>query len=569
MVPINFQYKKSKNYTKIKKGGFKIKRLLYSLLSTIIYLIVFYPILNQKTLFLSNFNFIFSNTSFFTKFKVLSIILHFSSNLIIFYYIDKLLYKSKQAPSNTLYTGLNLLIGKNSENAFLSLPESSLYQNILITGAIGTGKTASAMYPFTRQLINYKADTNQKLGMLILDVKGNYYEKVSEFSKISGREDDLIVIELGGKYKYNPLNKPQLKASILANRLKEILLLFSPNNSESYWLDIAEHILEAAIIFCRIYNYNYVTFEEIHKLISNKNYYYEQQNKIKKIFLDGKLSKEEIYNLSRAISYIENEFFSLDDRTFNILKSDITRMTNSFVSDFQVKQTFCPTIQEENFYGFKHAINSGKIVVLNMNISEYKNISKIIAAYLKLDFQTEILSQLANSNKPKRTMVFISDEYQEYVTISDANFYAQSRESKCINIVSTQSYTSLLNSLNNQNAVKVIIQNLVNKIWFRTDDIFTIEEAQKQIGKEDKQKISKTISENSKSNQYNFIDKDYSFQNSTLSESVNSYTQFDYIYDYKFFTQELPTFSALTFLSDGQKILSPQKLELLPYFKYI
>ena len=129
-----------------------------------------------------------------------------------------------------------------------------------------------------------------------------------------------------------------------------------------------------------------------------------------------------------------------------------------------------------------------------MNISEYTDLSKIIATYLKLDFQTEALMRLSKCNmENERSIAFISDEYHEYCTISDANFFAQSRESKCINIVATQSYSSLLNTINNESAVKVIIQNLVNKLWFRTDDIFTIESAQKQIGKEDKEKISKGI----------------------------------------------------------------------------
>ena len=57
----------------------------------------------------------------------------------------------------------------------------------------------------------------------------------------------LLLLKFGGSYTYNPLNKPNLKPIVLANRLKEILMLFSPNNSESYWLDKAEQILEACI----------------------------------------------------------------------------------------------------------------------------------------------------------------------------------------------------------------------------------------------------------------------------------------------------------------------------------
>ena len=49
---------------------------------------------------------------------------------------------------------LRLLIGqdeKNGKNVYV--PESGLYQNFLITGTIGSGKTSSAMYPFTRTII--------------------------------------------------------------------------------------------------------------------------------------------------------------------------------------------------------------------------------------------------------------------------------------------------------------------------------------------------------------------------------------------------------------------------------
>ena len=92
------------------------------------------------------------------------------------------------------------------------------------------------------------------------------------------REQDLIVLELGGYYKYNPLHKPNLKASVLANRLKTILLLFSPNNSESFWIDKCEQVLTECIKLCRLYNNNYVTFEEIHKLVTIDNYYLEKSN---------------------------------------------------------------------------------------------------------------------------------------------------------------------------------------------------------------------------------------------------------------------------------------------------
>lgn len=408
---------------------------------------------------------------------------------------------------------------------------------------------------------------NPKLGMLILDVKGNFFKQVMDCATYFQRITDIIEISFTSNVRYNPLDKPSLNPSVLANRLKTILELFSPNNSESYWLDKVQDILTESIKLCRLYNDGYVTFTEIHNLISNDNYYKTKIHDLRSLFLSGKMSSENIYNLYSSLSFFENEFSNLDERTKSILKSEITRITGLFVSDFKISKIFCPEKHDINFKNFDEVINKGKIVVLNMNIAEYKNLSKIIAAYLKLDFQSEVLSQLSQDKISLNPTVFMCDEYHEYVTVSDSNFFAQSRESKCINIISTQSYSSILNTIQNESSVKVIIQNLVNKLWLRTDDIYTIESAQKQIGREDKTKLSKNISENANETNYNYLTNSLGSRKTNLSETISTHIQTDYIYDINFFTQTLQTFSCLSFISDGKKILPPCKVDLIPYFK--
>lgn len=481
--------------------------------------------------------------------------------------VNKNTVKSTFKPPNN--KDLSIIAGSNENNNLIFIPEKSLYQNILITGTIGSGKTSSCMYPFTKQLINYnKNNINSKLGMLILDVKGNYYKEVINFACSANRLSDVYVIELGNSVKYNPLDKPNLKPTVLANRLKTILMLFSPNNSDSYWLDKVEQVLAESIKFCRLYNNGYVTFLELHKLVTIPNYFIDKLDIVKDLFISGKLSKKDCYDALSSVDFFEKEFNSLDSRTSSIIKSEITRITNCFVSDYDILHTFCPKKDEITFSGFRDLVDNGKIVVLNMNISEYRNLSKIIATYLKLDFQTEVMSRLSRYNSNNfRSVAFICDEFHEYCSSSDADFFAQSREAKCINIVATQSYSSLLNAINNQYCVNVIIQSLINKFWFRTDDINTISDIQKQIGKEDKIKISKSISENAKETHYSYFSNSLNSKASNLSESINESVQNDYIYDTNFFTQELETFSCLSFLSDGYKILKPMKLKLFPYFK--
>ena len=185
---------------------------------------------------------------------------------------------TKQKNISNTCNHLQLLIGFNENSkSNVYIPESGLYQNFLITGTIGSGKTSSAMYPFTEQILKFNSQhPNPKIAMLILDVKGNYYSQVKAFCKTYDLLSDLIVIELHSHIHYNPLHKPHLKPQVLANRLKTILLLFSENNSESYWLDKAEQILTECIKLCRFYNQGYVTFLELHKLITIPTYYKEK-----------------------------------------------------------------------------------------------------------------------------------------------------------------------------------------------------------------------------------------------------------------------------------------------------
>ena len=556
------------------------------MLSSIFTIKIFYPIYVSKEIIIPYgihpFDICSKNPQLWKYIKITYIFVFIFSNFVIsnFIYVRFIsnifsrFYNSKQNvkkpkikthPKNFM-NSLHLLIGfdeASSSNIFI--PESGLYQNFLITGTIGSGKTSSAMYPFTRQLLEYNHNNNSKLGMLILDVKGNYCYQVKKYAKKYDLEKDLIVIKLNSNVFYNPLHKPNLKPQVLANRLKTILLLFSENNTESYWLDKAEQVLCECIKLCRLYNNGYVTFLELHKLITSPNYYQEKIAILKDLFMRGKFKNQEIYELNASLDFFEKEFKNLDIRTKNILISEITRITNVFVSDFDVMSTFCSPKEKLTFSGFEDVIKYGKIVVLNMNIAEYNMLSRIIATYLKLDFQSEIINFLSKGiAKPS---AFICDEYDKFASKTDGEFFSLSREAKCINIVSTQSYSSLKTTLKDDSFVKVITQNLINKIWFRTDDTFTIEEAQKQLGKEEKERISKSVSESARETNFSYITNTLNSENSNISETFSTYTQNDYIFESNFFTQNLETFTALTFLSDGNKIYPPKKLKMFPYFK--
>ena len=191
-----------------------LKRCLFILISIFISLLLliyfFGNIFSTDIIIISfsihPFNLCSTYPKFWYYFKIIYIILYFISSFICSNSIYSLLFKkSKQLQKqfeNISSNSLSIFVGYNDSQEKIFIPEKGLYQNILITGTIGSGKTSSALYPFTEQLLKYKCNIHkEKLGFLILDVKGNYHKKVKDYVEIYNREGDLKIIKLGRRYK--------------------------------------------------------------------------------------------------------------------------------------------------------------------------------------------------------------------------------------------------------------------------------------------------------------------------------------------------------------------------------
>ena len=77
----------------------------------------------------------------------------------------------------------------------------------LHSGAVGTGKTSCCMYPFTEQILAYRAaDPEKRIGGLVLEVKGDFCHRVREILARHGRAEDYVEIGLDSGYRYNPLH---------------------------------------------------------------------------------------------------------------------------------------------------------------------------------------------------------------------------------------------------------------------------------------------------------------------------------------------------------------------------
>ncbi len=425
----------------------------------------------------------------------------------------------------------------------ISILEESLYQNVLITGSIGSGKTSGAISRITYPLIK-----SGKCG-LILDVKGNFVHTIEEMCKRCGRYEDLKIISKESKMYFNILNA-QTSSLELAARVKQILeLLSNKNNSDPYWLDKVQNFLTNIFVIMKYLNkFNIL---ELHRLVTEDKYLKQTIDEVKERAVKTPPDDKLAFELTNAINFINKEFELLDSRVRSIIKSEITRFTTPLITEYDIYKQFCNKGEKEEI-----TFNNKNIIVLSVPIGENRVVSKILATILKLEFQKYVLSNISNP-KP---IFFIADEFQEFANVADSQFLSLSREAKCMNIISTQSYSSLKSTLKDEEGANVIIQNLVNKIWFRNDDNYTVSEIVKQLGKTNIVRENRSISESGTESKKYIFKEGFKNTKSSISKTLNYIETKENEYDENFFTRELKTFEALALLVGKDGIDNPKKI---------
>ena len=151
---------------------------------------------------------------------------------------------------------------------WLVIPERGLFTGIAIVGAVGSGKTASAMYPFAEQILAYRADDpDRRIGGLILEVKGDFCARVREILTRHGRAGDYVEISLASEYRYNPLHN-DLDAYALAYNIASLLNNLFGRGKEPFWQQAYTNLVKFIILLHKV-AFDYVTLFDVYECAIN------------------------------------------------------------------------------------------------------------------------------------------------------------------------------------------------------------------------------------------------------------------------------------------------------------
>jgi hypothetical protein len=148
--------------------------------------------------------------------------------------------------------------------SWLIIPERGLFTGTVIIGAVGSGKTSCCMYPFTDQLLGYRAaDPHAKSSGLVLEVKGDFCHKVREILTQRGRADDYIEISIDSEWAYNPLYN-DLDGYALAYGIASLLNNLFGKGKEPFWQQAYTNLIKFIIILHQV-GFGYVTLFDVYE----------------------------------------------------------------------------------------------------------------------------------------------------------------------------------------------------------------------------------------------------------------------------------------------------------------
>jgi hypothetical protein len=151
---------------------------------------------------------------------------------------------------------------------WLALPERGLFTGIAIVGAVGSGKTASCMYPFAEQILAYRAeDPDKRIGGLLLEVKGDFCPRVREILTRHGRAHDYVEISLESEHRYNPLRN-DLDAYALAYNIASLLNNLFGRSKEPFWQQAYTNLVKFIILLHKV-AFDYVTLFDVYECAIN------------------------------------------------------------------------------------------------------------------------------------------------------------------------------------------------------------------------------------------------------------------------------------------------------------
>ena len=320
----------------------------------------------------------------------------------------------------------------------------------LITGAPGQGKTRSLLRPLLREYLSRGANrTETKVGLLLMDPKGDMLDWVRDLLRSLGREEDLIVIG-EGQHGFNLFSSLPLspmhyasRLSALANSLSRVAQIRQDNE---YWVHQQRQILEALIHVAQIQHP-----DEPVRIADIVSLRFQLLPKLRISFekIGFKFPLEEMGEGTRALK----DFSNLPNDTRECVLSTVANCLSVFHQPPLAELMNPPPDKNVDL---TRIVEEGKCVVVSCATRSFGNATLPLLQAVKEAFADIVLCRSEievdrgkgfQKINPDREVLYVADEAHQILSSGndggELDFLDTCREFKCRAILATQSITSL------------------------------------------------------------------------------------------------------------------------------
>lgn len=389
-------------------------------------------------------------------------------------------------------TGLLSKLGHASgikRGQLVRLVGDDVSQDSLILGGKGQGKTTSALVPMLRQAME------QDCGALVLNVKGDFDRTVLALAEKTGRKVRVIGTGEGAE----PVDllagvSPDMASTFIASLL---LLTGNKANEAVFWNTCAENRSRAIL-----------------GLLSRTTQYYSLPSLYRYLFVPAFRAGIDA-GIADHVSLVKAALVKADDAQRIILEDELKAIDGCYQTianfdDFHdevktgvngqlmlILEKMVIPVMEKAFGSpkpdgssgieFEQLYDDGLVIVVNAPLQEHGLAAAAAMCLLKLRFYVTMDQRRLrrDCNRTRRVGLFVDECHQVLACategISDHTFLATSRDTGTFVVFASQSL-SAFDAKVDRTMTLALIANLRQRIYFRTEDRWTIDDALSLLG---------------------------------------------------------------------------------------
>lgn len=349
-----------------------------------------------------------------------------------------------------------ITLGGSDEAVALSIED--LCRHTIIFGNSGAGKTTRAFNPMLQDMLG-----TLDAGAFVLAVKSEAVYESAEIARRAGRE--YLVVQPGSEIGLDLLTgSPDVDAMYFRDTFGRM------SDETKTWIDAAVTRMRNALRMLSAAGPQYYTFDHLTAYIFDDMFASEIRIFVKERLRNLRSDTDEAWTIREAVSYEEKRYWAFTPETRQAIQFAVSQLLEP-LRDVQIAKTFA---RKNNLISID-SVFDGKVIILHIPRSRYERAAQAIYTLAKRRFFTAVENRRANHMLDQtRPVIFAVDEYQLCISETDVQSLGVIRSAGCMLLATTQGVSSLYTVLA-RDVVDAALQNFTQKIFFKTDDHWTLE----------------------------------------------------------------------------------------------